>query len=176
MAGLGTVSMEGMGFLEASYPQPPQDSPIAFPYLVDVIIPPFGISWASLAAQLVKNPPAMRETWIQSLGWEDLLEKEKVTHSSILAWRIPRTTVHGVAKSRTRQSDFHFTTPRDLPDVGFEPGSTILQAESSLSEIVMHHSYPRFFWHLPGGEQPGCSPHWFAFSSSLFPRDIPLGC
>ena len=67
MAGLGTVSMEGMGFLEASYPQPPQDSPIALPYLVDVIIPPFGISWASLAAQLVKNPPAMRETWIQSL-------------------------------------------------------------------------------------------------------------
>ena len=40
-------------------------------------------------AQLVKNPPAMRETWIQSLGWEDLLEKEKATHSSILAWRIP---------------------------------------------------------------------------------------
>jgi len=90
------------------------------------------------------------------------LEKEKATHSSILAWRIPWTTVHGVAKSRTRQSDFHFTSPRDLPDVGFEPGSTILQAESSLSEIVMHYSYPRFFWHLPGGEQPGCSPHWFA--------------
>ena len=42
-----------------------------------------------LMAQLVKNPPAMRETWVQSLGWEDPLEKGKATHSSILAWRIP---------------------------------------------------------------------------------------
>ena len=46
-------------------------------------------SWASLVAQLVKNPPAMWETWVQSLGWEDPLEKGKATHSSILAWRIP---------------------------------------------------------------------------------------
>ena len=44
---------------------------------------------ASLIAQLVKNPPAMQETWGGSLGWEDLLEKGKATHSSILAWRIP---------------------------------------------------------------------------------------
>ena len=91
MAGLGTVAMKGMGFLEASYPQPPRDCPVAFPYLVDVIILPFGISWASLVAQLVKNPPAMWDTWIQSLGWEDLLEKGKATHSSLLAWRIPWT-------------------------------------------------------------------------------------
>ena len=89
MAGLGTVSMKGMGFFEASYSQPPQDCPVALPYLVDVIIPPFGISWASLVAQLVKNPPAMRETWVQSLGWEDPLEKGQVTHSSILAWISP---------------------------------------------------------------------------------------
>ena len=47
------------------------------------------ISRASLVAQLVKNPPAMRETWVRSLGWEDPLEKGKATHSSILAWRIP---------------------------------------------------------------------------------------
>ena len=40
-------------------------------------------------AQLVKNPPAMWETWVRSLGWEDPLEKGKATHSSILAWRIP---------------------------------------------------------------------------------------
>ena len=46
---------------------------------------------ASLVAQLVKNPPAMWETWVQSLGWEDPLEKGKATHSSILAWRIPWT-------------------------------------------------------------------------------------
>ena len=47
--------------------------------------------WASLVAQLVKNLPAMWETWIRSLGWEDLLEKGEATHSSILAWRIPWT-------------------------------------------------------------------------------------
>ena len=53
--------------------------------------------WASLVAELVKNLPAMRETWFQSLGWEDSMEKGKATHSSILASRISRT----VAKSRT---------------------------------------------------------------------------
>ena len=46
---------------------------------------PLQYSWASLVAQLVKNPPAMRETAVQSLGWEDPLEKAKTTHSSILA-------------------------------------------------------------------------------------------
>ena len=52
---------------------------------------PLQYSWASLVAQLVKNPPAMWETWVQSLGWEDPLEKGKAIHSSILAWRIPWT-------------------------------------------------------------------------------------
>ena len=47
--------------------------------------------WVSLVAQLVKNPPAMQETWVQSLGWEDPMEKGKATHSSILAQRIPWT-------------------------------------------------------------------------------------
>ena len=46
---------------------------------------PLQYSWASLVAQLVKNPPAMQETWIQCLGWKDPLEKGKATHSSILA-------------------------------------------------------------------------------------------
>ena len=50
---------------------------------------PLQYSWASLVAQLVKNQPAMRETWVRSLGWEDPLEKGKAAHSSILAWRIP---------------------------------------------------------------------------------------
>ena len=44
---------------------------------------------------MVKNPPAMWETWVQSLGWEDALEKGMATHSSILAWRIPRTEEPG---------------------------------------------------------------------------------
>ena len=50
---------------------------------------------ASMIAQLVKYPPAMRETWVQSLGWEDLLEKQMATHSSILAWKIPRMEQSG---------------------------------------------------------------------------------
>ena len=52
---------------------------------------PLQYSWASLVAQLVKSLPAMQETWVLSLGWEDALEKGKATHSSILAWRIPGT-------------------------------------------------------------------------------------
>ena len=62
-----------------------------------------------------KNPSSMRESWVQSLGWEDPLEKGMATHSSTLAWRIPwreepgRLLVHGVAKSRTRLGDFTFT-------------------------------------------------------------------
>ena len=62
---------------------------------------------ASLVAQMVKNLPAMQETWVQSLGQEDPLEKRMATHSSILAWRIPmdrgawQATVHGVAESQT---------------------------------------------------------------------------
>ena len=62
-------------------------------------------------AQMVKNPPAMQETWVRSLGWEDPLEEGMATHSSILAWRIPmnrgawQAIVHGVAKSQTRLSD-----------------------------------------------------------------------
>ena len=51
--------------------------------------------WASLVAQPVKNPPAMQEIWVRSLGWEDPLEKGMATHSSILAWRIPWTEEPG---------------------------------------------------------------------------------
>ena len=54
-------------------------------------------------AQLVKNPPAMWETWVRSLGWEDPLEKGKATHSSILAWRIPRTNPWGHKESGTTE-------------------------------------------------------------------------
>ena len=49
---------------------------------------PFQYSWTSLVAQMVKNPPAMQETWVLSLGWEAPLEEGMATHSSILAWRI----------------------------------------------------------------------------------------
>ena len=62
-------------------------------------------------AQMVKNPPAMQESWARSLDWEDPLEEGMVNHSSILAWRIPMdrgaswATVHWVMKSQTRLSD-----------------------------------------------------------------------
>ena len=51
---------------------------------------PLPTMMASLVAQMVKNLPAVEETQVQSLGWEDPLEEEVATHSSILAWRIPR--------------------------------------------------------------------------------------
>ena len=51
-----------------------------------------------LVAQMVKHLSTMQETWVQSLGQEDLLEKEMATHSIVLAWEIPWTVVHGVAK------------------------------------------------------------------------------
>ena len=63
---------------------------------------------------MVKNLPEVRETWVQSLGWEDPLEKEMTTPFSILAWKIPWTEepggLHGVTKSWTHLSDFHTHT------------------------------------------------------------------
>ena len=76
-------------------------------YLVDLFI----FLWASLVAQLVKNLPAMQETWVQSLGWEGSLEKGMATHSSILIWRIlwteepGRLQFMGSQKSQTQLSN-----------------------------------------------------------------------
>ena len=58
-----------------------------------------GETGSSLVAQMVKNLPAMQETWVQSLGWEDLLKEGMATHSSILAWRIPWTEEPGGLQS-----------------------------------------------------------------------------
>ena len=72
-----------------------------------VIMPCCDTRGAFLLVQMVKNPSAMRDTWIQFLSWEDPLEEGMATHSSILAWRIPmdrkgwKATVHGVTKSQT---------------------------------------------------------------------------
>ena len=60
---------------------------------------PLQYSWASLVAQTVKNLPAVWEIWVQSLGWEDPLEKETTTHCTILAWRIPCTEESGRLQS-----------------------------------------------------------------------------
>ena len=74
---------------------------------------PLQYSWASFVAQLVKNLPAVRETWVRSLGWEVPLEKGKATHSSILAWRIPWTIQ---SQSQSRLSDFHFQELKVSPE------------------------------------------------------------
>jgi len=62
---------------------------------------------ASLVAQLLKNPPKMQETWVQSLGWENRLEKRIVTHPSIVAWRIPWTEEPGGLQSMRLQRVGH---------------------------------------------------------------------
>ena len=95
-----------MGFLCSSTGDP-GSIPGSGSFLGEGIGYPFQYSWAFLVAQTVKNLPAMRETWVWSLGWENPLEEDMATLSSILAWRIPmdrgawRATVHGVTKSRT---------------------------------------------------------------------------
>ena len=99
---------------------------------------------ASLVALLVKNPPAMQETCVQSLGWEDPLEEGVATHSSILAWRIPMdrrvwwATVHGIAKSQTGLSDFTF------------------HFHALEKEMATHSSV--LAWRIPGTEEPGRRP------------------
>ena len=82
---------------------------------------------ASLMAQTVKNPPAIWEAWVQSLGWQDPMEELMTTHSSILAWRISmnrgawRATVHGVTKSqtwlRTKHSTAQGTSQRECVEL-----------------------------------------------------------
>ena len=64
-------------------------------------------SWSSLVAQIVKNLPAMQETQVRSLGWGDPLEKGMATHSSILAWTIPRTEEPGGLQSMESQRVRH---------------------------------------------------------------------
>ena len=74
-------------------------------------------SWASLVAQLVKNPPATREAWVWSLGWEDPLEKGLAIHSNSCFSSLEKSMnciVHGVTKSQTRLSNFHFQRGLEL--------------------------------------------------------------
>ena len=69
-----------------------------WPLYTSTLLPYLGLPWSlqrGMVAHLVKNLPAMQETQVQSLSWEDTLEKEMATHSSILAWEIPRTQEPG---------------------------------------------------------------------------------
>ena len=81
-------------------------------------------SWASLVAHLVKNLPAMPETWVRSLGWEDPLEKAKATHSSILAWRSPSDRKESDMTEQLSLS-LQSTPPFMYPDFPSPTGTTV---------------------------------------------------
>ena len=99
---------------------------------------------ASPVAQLVKNLPAMSETWVQSLGLEDPLNKGKATHSSILAWRIPWTMLHGVTKSWRQLSNFYLTS-------------------------FMQISYSTTLWTISISNKKAI---WFLYFGHFFPMDL----
>ena len=111
---------------------------------------------ASLVAQLVENPPAMRETWVWSLGWEDPLEKGKAIHSSILAWRIPWMSPWGRKESdTTEQLSLHFMTAFNFCCCSITKSCLTLQPDGlqqarfpcpSLSPAVCSNSCPLSQW------------------------------
>ena len=107
---------------------------------------------ASLMAQLVKNPPAMQEISVQSLGWEDPPEEGKATHSSILAWRIPRTRVHGIAKSWTWLSDVHLLPWLTYIQLNCRQWSSHYGSSSRSLHAILH-THPE---HTPGFPQYAC--------------------
>ena len=110
---------------------------------------------------MVKRLPAMWDTWVLSLGWEDLLEKEMATHSSILAWRIQQTEEHGRlqsmgSQSRTRLSDFTYLLTRmvkHLPAM-WETRVLSLGWEDLLEKEMATHS-STLAWRIPWMEEPG---------------------
>ena len=107
-----------------------------------------------LAAQMVKRPPAMRETRVQALGWEDLLEKEMATHSSILAREIPRTEEPGRPQSwkATDTTELHapqctyvnLHLPVHLPPLPLGVHPCVLYTSVSISALQIRSSIPLF--------------------------------
>ena len=93
--------------------------------------------WASLVAQTVKHLPAMRETWVQSLGWEDPLEKEMATYSSTLAWKMPWTEEPGRLQSM------------GLQRVGHGGATSLSLSALKLEDLTAPYIisvYPKFLW------------------------------
>ena len=109
---------------------------------------------ASLVAQLVKNPPAMRETWVRSLGWEGALEKGKAPHSSILAWRTPWTVQSTGSQSvghdwATLTFTFHIHPKSSVGDSHMYRSHRL---RTSKTEDLTHHSRLvaiRDYWSAP---------------------------
>ena len=96
---------------------------------------PLQYSWASLVAQLVKNPPVVQETWVRSLGWEDPLEKGKAAHSSILAWRIS-WTIQSIGSQRVRHDWATFTFIFTLSSLALVHWVTKYKTEKVLNHSV----------------------------------------
>ena len=150
--------------------------------------------WASLVAQMVKNPHAMQETWVQSLGWEDPLEKGMATQSSTLAWRIPWTEEPGGLQSMGSQEMDTVTNTftslggeddleRDLSSFGL-PGSTWLIRTTGrcpltlllfllnlfLLRLILQPSYLRKgnYFSVKGRSKYVYSPNWPQDSKFFF--------
>ena len=85
---------------------------------------PLRYSWASLVAQMVKYPPAMQETWVRFLGWNNPLEKEIATHSSILAWRMPQrvNTTKWLSRNSLVAQSVNAGDVASIPGFGRSPG------------------------------------------------------
>ena len=113
--------------------------------------------WTSLVAQTVKHLPTMRETWVQSLGWEDLLEKEMATHSSSLAWKIPwmeepdrlqSTGSQRVGHNWVTSLSFFLSSPQGSPGLAWcssvmDPGPFCLVALPCLQVGLRIRASPR---------------------------------
>ena len=129
---------------------------------------PLQYSWASLVAQLLKNLPAMWETWVRSLGWEDPLEKAQATHSSILAWRIPwtvypwgckesdTTEVYNVVCSACERAFQVAQMIKNQPANAGAAGDMVqsLGREDPLEQEMVTHSSV-LAWEIPWTEEPG---------------------
>ena len=103
--------------------------------------------WASLMAQMVKNLPATQETWVQSLGWKDPLEKGMATHSSILAWRIPWTEEPGALQSVGSQRVGHeWATTTNMNISCYSFCSSILDMGFLVAQMVKNRTAMQETW------------------------------
>ena len=109
-------------------------------------------SWASLVAQQVKNTPSVQETWVQSLGWEDVLEKGKATHSIILAWRIPWTIQPKRLQTKFYRASLAAQMVKHLP-AKWETRVWPLCREDPLEKETATHS-SILAWEIPWTEEP----------------------
>ena len=119
---------------------------------------PLQYSWTFLVVLMVQNPPAMWETWVPSLGWEDPLEKRMATHSSIFVWRIPKdrgawwVIVNAVAKSQTRLNAHN--TNENSPHVSIRRHA-ILEWQYFQTDLQIKHNPSKipsdFFIEIDGG-------------------------